>query len=140
MSTEKFTPDMIWQRRLNSSIIQKCLDLQRVLGWTDAETFGIMACYLSDALESTMGQLEKALVNQISDPIEIVRDGKIERHVFLGNSAREMYDALTAIRQYGADTLSGRADGPDDRQWQRESVLEMTRRARVAIAKAEGRA
>lgn len=43
--------------------------------------------------------------------------------------------ALDSIRQYGADTLSGRADGGiDDRQWQREAVREMTRRARTALA------
>lgn len=44
-------------------------------------------------------------------------------------------EALRAIAQYGSDTLSGRADGgPDDRDWQREAVKEMTRRARVALA------
>lgn len=42
-------------------------------------------------------------------------------------------EALESIRIYGSDTLSGRVDGPDDRQWQRESVLEMTRRARAAL-------
>lgn len=43
--------------------------------------------------------------------------------------------ALESIRQYGSDTLSGRADGgSDDRQWQREAVREMTRRARAALA------
>ena len=42
---------------------------------------------------------------------------------------------LESIRQYGSDTLSGRADGgSDDRQWQREAVREMTRRARTALA------
>jgi len=44
-------------------------------------------------------------------------------------------EALDSIRQYGADTLSGRADGgADDRQWQREAVREMTRRAREALS------
>lgn len=44
-------------------------------------------------------------------------------------------EALESIRQYGSDTLSGRADGgSDDRQWQREAVREMTRRARTALA------
>ncbi len=41
--------------------------------------------------------------------------------------------ALDSIRVYGNDTLSGRVDGPDDRKWQRDSVLEMTRRARIAL-------
>lgn len=48
--------------------------------------------------------------------------------------AEAMAEALDSIRQYGSDTLSGRVDGPDDRQWQRESVLEMTRRARAALS------
>lgn len=47
-------------------------------------------------------------------------------------------EALKAIRQYGADTLSGRADGgPNDRDWQRDAVREMTRRARVALPQSE---
>lgn len=44
--------------------------------------------------------------------------------------------ALEAVRQYGADTLTGRADGPDDRDWQRGAVLEMTKRARKALGAA----
>lgn len=51
-------------------------------------------------------------------------------------AAPELLDALESIRQYGIDTLSGRADGPDDREWQRGAVLEMTRRARAAVNKA----
>jgi hypothetical protein len=46
--------------------------------------------------------------------------------------------ALSAIDQYGSDTLSWRADGPDDRSWQREVVLEMTRRARTTLAELKG--
>ena len=43
-------------------------------------------------------------------------------------------ETLTAIRQYGSDTLSGRADGgSDDREWQRDAVREMTKRARVGL-------
>ena len=41
--------------------------------------------------------------------------------------------ALESIEQYGSDTLSGRADGPDDREWQREGVREMRDRARAAL-------
>ncbi|WP_186042986.1 hypothetical protein [Burkholderia gladioli] len=51
-------------------------------------------------------------------------------------AAPELVEALQSIAQYGSDTLSGRTDGPDDREWQREAVLEMTRRARAALAKA----
>lgn len=41
---------------------------------------------------------------------------------------------LSSIYQFGVDTLSGRIDGPDDRAWQRESVREMTKRARPSAA------
>lgn len=51
-------------------------------------------------------------------------------------AAPELVEALQSIAQYGSDTLSGRTDGPDDREWQREAVLEMTHRARAALAKA----
>ena len=42
-------------------------------------------------------------------------------------------EALSSIRRYGNDTLSGRIDGIDDRNWQRDGVMEMTRRAREAM-------
>ncbi|GEM_PF-1200464 len=48
--------------------------------------------------------------------------------------AEQLAEALDSIRQYGSDTLSGRADGgPNDRDWQRDAVREMTRRASAAI-------
>jgi hypothetical protein len=53
-----------------------------------------------------------------------------------GECAAEIHrlrDALESVRQYGYDTLSGRVDGPDDREWQRAAVLEMTKRARLAL-------
>ena len=50
----------------------------------------------------------------------------------------EVVEALKAMGQYGSDTLSGRADGGlDDREWQRDAVIEMTKRARTALAKLE---
>lgn len=42
-------------------------------------------------------------------------------------------EALSHVRQYGSDTLSGRTDGPDDRKWQRDAVLKMTNIAAKAI-------
>lgn len=42
-------------------------------------------------------------------------------------------EALEGIQRYGLDTLSGRVDGPDDREWQRAGVNEMTKRARLGI-------
>jgi len=45
-----------------------------------------------------------------------------------------LLEALEAIRQYGNDTLSGPSVASEDtRNWQRESVLEMTKRAANAI-------
>lgn len=45
----------------------------------------------------------------------------------------ELVEALEGIRRYGRDTLSGRVDGPDDREWQREGVRVMTNRANAAL-------
>ena len=42
---------------------------------------------------------------------------------------QQALDALESISRYGLDTLSGRIDGPDDRNWQRAAVVEMTNRA-----------
>jgi DNA repair exonuclease SbcCD ATPase subunit len=50
----------------------------------------------------------------------------------MADRIRELEGALESIRQFGSDTLSGRADGPDDREWQREAVREMTARASAA--------
>lgn len=40
---------------------------------------------------------------------------------------------LEAIRVYGSDTLSGRVDGPADKDWYRHGVIEMRNRARAAL-------
>jgi hypothetical protein len=42
-------------------------------------------------------------------------------------------EALAGIRQYANDTLSGRVDGPDDRDWQRQGIVEIRNRARDAL-------
>ncbi len=53
----------------------------------------------------------------------------------VGESVERLVGILESIAIYGSDTLSGRVDGgPDDRKWQRDAVLEMTRRARTALA------
>lgn len=66
-------------------------------------------------------------------------DQAVARQAAHENLTRELIDALEGIFQYGSDTLSGRADGlPDDRAWQRAAVVEMTKRARAALAKARG--
>ncbi len=69
-------------------------------------------------------------------PLDLVVEQK-KRISSLEEENRRMREALDGIRQYGADTLSGRADGPDDRQWQRDGVLEMTRRARATLSQEE---
>ena len=43
-------------------------------------------------------------------------------------------EALDSIRIYGSDTLSGPMDAPDNREYYREGVKVMTRRARAALA------
>ena len=45
----------------------------------------------------------------------------------------QVLEALEGIHRYGLDTLSGRSDGPDDRDWQRAGVNEMTKRARIGF-------
>lgn len=42
----------------------------------------------------------------------------------------ELVGALNGIYIYANDTLSGRADGPDDRKWQRDGIVEIRNRAR----------
>ena len=47
-----------------------------------------------------------------------------------------LVEALQSIRLYANDTLSGRVDGPDDRDWQRTAVIELRDRARAALKQA----
>jgi hypothetical protein len=61
----------------------------------------------------------------------------MEHERFTQEQAQEMYDALSSIRLYANDTLSGRADGPDDREWQRSAVVEIRNHARAAIARVD---
>ena len=49
----------------------------------------------------------------------------------LAEQNAKMRKKLASIRRYGLDTLSGRTDGPDDREWQRARVNEMTKRANI---------
>lgn len=70
--------------------------------------------------EQTLGVIEAARI--------------IESNLALRVENERLRAALDGIRVYGSDTLSGRVDGPDDREWQRESVREMTKRAREALS------
>jgi len=51
-------------------------------------------------------------------------------------AAPELLEALEGVVQYASDTLSGRADGPQDVEWHRDGWREIRSRARSAIAKA----
>jgi hypothetical protein len=44
---------------------------------------------------------------------------------------QELQDVIDSIYTYANDTLSGRIDGPDDREWQHAAVVEIRNRARV---------
>lgn len=73
---------------------------------------------------------DKESTEAIDDAICLLVD-----HVVLNDSvASRFHEALTSIQRYGFDTLSGRDDGVDDRNWQRQAVQEMARRATEALA------
>jgi len=44
---------------------------------------------------------------------------------------QELQNVIDSIYTYANDTLSGRIDGPDDREWQHAAVVEIRNRARV---------
>jgi hypothetical protein len=52
----------------------------------------------------------------------------------------ELQELIDGIYIYANDTLSGRVDGPDDRDWQRASVVEIRNRARAFSTVASARA
>jgi hypothetical protein len=82
----------------------------------------------------TMGPDDFSPVAEDDDRLTEIVDAALD-----AAAAPELLEALESIRRYGLDTLSGRADGGiDDREWQREAVNEMTKRARIAIEKVTG--
>ena len=65
------------------------------------------------------------------DATEYVR---ADLHAALTAERDALREALEAIQQYGRDTLSGPIVKSDDtRDWQREAVVEMTKRATGAL-------
>lgn len=78
----------------------------------------------ADLIEQQARDIE-ALKSDIESQIQLTREAM--------KVAAGYRDALYGIRRYGLDTLWGRTDGPDDRNWQRAAVNEMTKRARQAI-------
>lgn len=73
----------------------------------------------------TGGVIDEGVAGLFANPLDAV-----ER---LAAEVAALREELKSIRQYGSDTLSGRAGGSADRDWYREGVREMTKRARAAI-------
>lgn len=87
--------------------------------------------FLNDDNEQTChveGPSAKAMALQIVEAVN--------NYESLKARVAELEGELQGIEQYGSDTLSGRVDGPDDRDWQREGVREMRDRARAALSHA----
>jgi len=120
------------------------------MGWTDLKGMTVeeYAAYLKakaaayDACSSKIDCLSRGAVpvrdDGAGDFERVFRDACDEAGCEYDNEAllssiANLKAALESIRQFGSDTLSGRADGPDDREWQREGVREMTARARAAL-------
>lgn len=84
----------------------------------------------------TMSQDDFSLVTDDADRIAEIADAALDALGLptLLDEIDRLREALSSIHRYGADTLSGRADGGvDDRLWQRAAVLEMTNRAYAAL-------
>ncbi|MFL6427800.1 MAG: hypothetical protein ACJ71S_06110 [Acidobacteriaceae bacterium] len=109
-------------------VLRICLEAQRHQGWSDLTTAQLASCYLSDSLEYVSRRLINSKHREIVAPIETIRDGAVVRHAFLGNAAREMYDALVGLS-------NSACDGRDIPEWLRERLPGI----HAAIAKAEGR-
>jgi hypothetical protein len=99
-------------------------------------------CTIDVASDAMVASTDTAFITVGDDEITIEgpRAREIAAYVVEACNSRDaLIDALESIYQFGSDTLSGRSpdDGPDDRKWQRDAVVEMTKRARIAIAAAE---
>lgn len=118
--------------------------------WNAGEDIGAKTKEIEDGVIQfafELGECHAEVINAALERIEKLKAGKsesdhalgfaIDRVKHLEAEKAEMLEALKSIHLYGTDTISGRVDGADDREWQREAVKEMTRRAEVAIGRVE---
>lgn len=66
----------------------------------------------------------------IEEANDAMFDAKVKIEAQAAEIAR-LQDLVNGIYIYANDTLSGRADGPDDRAWQRAGIVEIRNRARM---------
>ena len=114
-----------------------------------SDTCGILGCYIISAhvhqsstneppqrrktlleLESELARVkeELALQKDTCHRIAVARDE-------YKYSCSELVKALEGIEIYQSDTLSGRIDGLEDRNWFRDGIKEILKRAKEALAK-----
>jgi len=84
---------------------------------------------MGDDLIERLRRIEGDVTKYNRNPDGLEAADEIERQ-----SARiaRLEEALDSIDIYGSDTLSGRVDGPADKDWFRDAVREMRDRARIA--------
>ena len=88
-----------------------------------------------DGISTEAGKLRTA-IDKNAKTLDHWRQEVGKLHSQIGrkdDEIRRLRSVLEAIRVYGSDTLSGRVDGPADKDWYREGVVEMRNRARAAL-------
>lgn len=123
-------------------VVRAALFGQKMRGWSDADTYAVIAVTLCGAQDVLSERLKEAMSMQLVKPVEVIKeDGKVIRAAFLPNAAREMYDALKlVVALFEAETpfliekLGGRMTNGDQ-----DKIDEVFRKVDEALAKAEGR-
>lgn len=82
----------------------------------------IAVCQYLDGTDEEVNA-NAALITLLRNSIQDLLDER-KRHI----------EALEGIQLYSNDTLSGRVDGPEDRAWFREGIIEVRNRAKKALA------
>ncbi len=85
-----------------------------------------------DAMSREVLALEKKTEETGRRYVEMAKELESDRDRLQAEVDR-MREGLESIRIFSTDTLSGRVDGPDDREWQRAAVNEIAKRARAAL-------
>ncbi|MGY3588044.1 hypothetical protein [Bradyrhizobium sp. USDA 4350] len=85
------------------------------------------------AVIDRVSRVDSSLARRLSDSIATNAQLRAENDRLRAAPHAALREALESIRVYANDTLSGRADGPDDREWQRAAVIELRNRARAAL-------
>ena len=88
---------------------------------------------MSDPAEVKLDDLVASLKSGGFDEHDLRYPSVANAVILLGREVSVLSKVLQGIATYSSDTLSGRVDGPEDREWFRDGFIEIRNRCREAL-------